>query len=154
VLMSALATERGVIAGGIIVLKLVRLLERACEVLRERQTRSGDALVRDTVGALAADIEVARQLMIRCARLADNGVMPLHEAAMAKVFAGELHERFGEAVVDILGPQATVSAGGPGAIDDGRFELQMRMSLMWVISMGTNEIQRNLIAQRGLGLPR
>jgi alkylation response protein AidB-like acyl-CoA dehydrogenase len=154
VLMSALATERGVIAGGIIVLKLVRLLERACEVLRERQTRSGDALVRDTVGALAADIEVARQLMIRCARLADNGVMPLHEAAMAKVFAGELHERFGEAVLDSLGPQATVSAGSPGAIDDGRFELQLRTSLMWVISMGTNEIQRNLIAQRGLGLPR
>jgi hypothetical protein len=36
----------------------------------------------------------------------------------------------------------------------GRIEQNLRHSLMWVISIGTNEIQRTLIAQRGLGLPR
>ena len=40
----------------------------------------------------------------------------------------------------------------PGAIDNGRFEQNLRHSLMWVICIGTNEIQRSLIAQRGLGL--
>ena len=43
---------------------------------------------------------------------------------------------------------------GPFAMDNGRFEQGLRHSLMWVISIGTNEIQRSLIAQRGLGLPR
>jgi len=93
-------------------------------------------------------------LMSRCAQLAEDGVTPLHEASITKVFAGELHERFGEAALDILGPDATLSHGSPDAIADGRFELRLRHSLMWVISLGTNEIQRNLIAQRGLGLPR
>ena len=46
------------------------------------------------------------------------------------------------------------SQGAPGAVADGRLEQQLRHSMMWVISIGTNEIQRTLIAQRGLGLPR
>jgi hypothetical protein len=52
-----------------------------------------------------------------------------------------------------MGLTATISRGNPGAVEDGRFELQLRHSLMWVISMGTNEIQRNLIARKGLSLP-
>jgi hypothetical protein len=55
--------------------------------------------------------------------------------------------------MNILGPAATISPGSPGAVDGGRFELQLRNSIMWVISLGTNEIQRNLIARKGLGLP-
>ena len=42
----------------------------------------------------------------------------------------------------------------PASLLAGRFEQNLRHSLMWVISIGTNEIQRSLIAQRGLGLPR
>jgi alkylation response protein AidB-like acyl-CoA dehydrogenase len=113
-----------------------------------------DSWVRDTVGKIAAEIEVARQLMARCARIAEVGVTPLHEAAITKVYAGELHERFGETILDLVGPAATLSPGTPDAVADGVFEVRLRHSLMWVISLGTNEIQRNLIAQRGLGLPR
>jgi len=155
VLTSALGTERGVVGGGQIVLSLVRLFELLCEELRGGDVaRVADSVVRDAVGQLATDLEVARQLMTSCALIAEGGVSPLHEAAMTKVFASELHERFGEAVLDLLGPAATLSAGTPGALADGRFELRLRHSLMWVISLGTNEIQRTLIAQRGLGLPR
>jgi alkylation response protein AidB-like acyl-CoA dehydrogenase len=63
-------------------------------------------------------------------------------------------ERFGEAALDVLGPSAALSQGAPGARRAGRFEQNLRHSMMWVISIGTNEIQRTLIAQRGLGLPR
>lgn len=154
VLTSALGTERGVVGGGQVVLALVRLFELLCEELRARPRRASDPVVRQRIGALAAELEVARQLMTSCAVVAEGGVSPTHEAAMTKVFASELHERFGEAVLDLLGPAATLSAGVPGAIADGRFELRLRHALMWVISLGTNEIQRTLIAQRGLGLPR
>jgi alkylation response protein AidB-like acyl-CoA dehydrogenase len=63
-------------------------------------------------------------------------------------------ERFGEAALEILGLEGTLSQGSPGAILRGRVEQSLRHSLMWVISLGTNEIQRTLIAQKGLGLPR
>jgi alkylation response protein AidB-like acyl-CoA dehydrogenase len=113
-----------------------------------------DALVRDRMANLASEIEVGRQLMMHCAKLAVDGITPPEYGAISKVFSGELMERFGETALDILGMRAALSDQMPGALDNGRFEQNLRHSLMWVISIGTNEIQRNLIAQRGLGLPR
>jgi alkylation response protein AidB-like acyl-CoA dehydrogenase len=73
---------------------------------------------------------------------------------MSKVFSGELMERFGETALDILGPGAALARDAAGAVPDGRLEQFLRCSIMYVIGGGTAEIQRNLIAQRGLGLPR
>jgi alkylation response protein AidB-like acyl-CoA dehydrogenase len=115
---------------------------------------SDDPIVRDRMATLASEIEVGRQLMMHCAELAADGITPPEYGAMSKVFSGELMERFGEAALDILGMRAALSEQMPDALDNGRFEQNLRHSLMWVISIGTNEIQRSLIAQRGLGLPR
>jgi alkylation response protein AidB-like acyl-CoA dehydrogenase len=157
VLTGALAFERGLVGGGI-VLKVAHAFE---QLRRRVMARDGDVLplshdpvVRDRIARLAAEIEVGRQLMMRCAELAANGITPPEYGAISKVFSGELMERFGEAALDILGMRAALSEQMPGAIDNGRFEQNLRHSLMWVISIGTNEIQRSLIAQRALGLPR
>jgi alkylation response protein AidB-like acyl-CoA dehydrogenase len=153
VLVDALATERGLVGGGI-VLKVAHAFELLCADIRERGLQH-DPLVRDRIGRLAAEIEVGRQLMIHCAELAaERGATPPETGAISKVFSGELMERFGEAALDILGPEAALSQEAPGPIRRGRYEQNLRHSLMWVISIGTNEIQRSLIAQRGLGLPR
>ena len=157
VLTGALAFERGLVGGGI-VLKVAHAFE---QLRRHVMTREGDVpplsddpIVRDRIARLAAEIEVGRQLMMHCAELAADGITPPEYGAISKVFSGELMERFGEATLDILGMRAALSEQMPGAIDNGRFEQNLRHSLMWVISIGTNEIQRSLIAQRGLGLPR
>jgi alkylation response protein AidB-like acyl-CoA dehydrogenase len=157
VLTGALAYERGLVGGGI-VLKVAHAFERLRKLVLagggDAQPLGEDPLVRDRIARLAAEIEVGRQLMMHCAELAADGVTPPEYGAISKVFSGELMERFGEAALDILGMRATLSEQMPGAIDNGRFEQNLRHSLMWVISIGTNEIQRNLIAQRALGLPR
>ena len=157
VLVGALATERGFIGGGI-VMKVAHAFELLCDYIRGCELDSRpmrlDPLVRDRIGDLAAQIEAGRQMMMHCAASVDAGETPLHDAAASKVYSGELWERFGEAALDILGMEATLSEGSPGAILNGRLEQNLRHSLMWVISIGTNEIQRSLIAQRGLGLPR
>jgi alkylation response protein AidB-like acyl-CoA dehydrogenase len=157
VLTGALAFERGLVGGGI-VLKVAHAFEQ----LRRHVIAKDDAgaalgddpMVRDKIATLAAEIEVGRQLMMRCAELAVDGTTPPEYGAISKVFSGELMERFGEAALDILGMRAALSEQMPGAIDNGRFEQNLRHSLMWVISIGTNEIQRSLIAQRALGLPK
>jgi alkylation response protein AidB-like acyl-CoA dehydrogenase len=157
VLTGALAYERGLVGGGI-VLKVAHAFEqlRKRVLTQENGARSlgDDPIVRDRMATLACEIEVGRQLMVHCAKLAADGITPPEYGAISKVFSGELMERFGEAALDILGMRATLSEQMPGAIDNGRFEQNLRHSLMWVISIGTNEIQRSLIAQRGLGLPR
>lgn len=157
VLTGALAFERGLVGGGI-VLKVAHAFEqlRRHVMTRDDEGRSlgDDPIVRDRMATLAAEIEVGRCLMMHCAELAADGVTPPEYGAISKVFSGELMERFGEAALDILGMRATLSEQMPGGIDNGRFEQNLRHSLMWVISIGTNEIQRSLIAQRALGLPR
>jgi len=157
VLTGALATERGLVGGGI-VLKVAHGFKQLCDLIRasarQGQPLREDPLVRERIAQFAADIEVGRQLMMHCAELAGTGATPPETGAISKVFSGELMERIGEGALEILGMAATLSQGAPGAIQNGRFEQNLRHSLMWVISIGTNEIQRSLIAQRGLGLPR
>ncbi|MGF6308892.1 alkylation response protein AidB-like acyl-CoA dehydrogenase [Bradyrhizobium sp. i1.8.4] len=156
VLTGALAFERGLVGGGI-VLKVAHAFEQLRAHVMDREgdlCLAEDPIVRDRMATLASEIEIGRQLMMHCAELAADGVTPPEYGAISKVFSGELMERFGEAALDILGMRAALSEQMPGAIDNGRFEQNQRHSLMWVISIGTNEIQRSLIAQRALGLPR
>lgn len=152
VLTSALAAERMAVAemGALLQHLFGKLLShiRASESLRD------DPLVRDRIGALGADLEIARQFTLRNTELVQAGREPIHEAAMNKVFVSEMMERFGEAALDILGSAALLSEDAPSAPLAGEVEQELRYSLMGAIGAGTAEIQRNIIALRGLGLPR
>jgi alkylation response protein AidB-like acyl-CoA dehydrogenase len=151
VITDALASERVMIGGH--VARLRRTLDRLTDYVRENESLREDAVVRDRIGVLAAEIEVARQFAIRNVRLVEQGKTPRHEAAMTKLFAGELQERLGEAALDILGAGGLLGEGAPSA-PVAEMEQVLRHSIMGVIGGGTAEIQRNIIAIRGLGLPR
>ena len=156
VITDALAFERIALAGVAArgrayfdkLVEYVRMAERNGRPLRE------DTLVRDRLATLAGEIEAARLLSVETARSVDGGGVPAHEAAMAKVYSGELMERLGETALDILGSGAALRDGSRSTLISGNFEFCIRDSLMYVIGGGTNEIQRNIIALRGLGLPR
>jgi alkylation response protein AidB-like acyl-CoA dehydrogenase len=157
VLTGSLGTERAFVGAGILS-KLVRQFEEVCDCIRtlefDGKSMRLDPVVRDTIGGFAAQLEAGRQLSINPVSILASGGEPTWEAAIAKVFGGELMERFCESALDILGLTGTLTADHPDAPMHGRLEQKLRHSLMWVISLGTNEIQRSLIAQRGLGLPR
>jgi alkylation response protein AidB-like acyl-CoA dehydrogenase len=157
VLTGSLGTERAFV-GAAILTKLARQFEEFCDHIRTLEVDGHplrlDPVVRDTIGGYAAFLEAGRQLSVNPVSILARGAEPTWEAAIAKVFGGELMERFCQSALDILGLAGTLSAGNPEAPMRGRLEQKLRHSLMWVISLGTNEIQRSLIAQRGLGLPR
>src|SRR6266851_3150557 len=157
VLTGSLGTERAFV-GASILTKLARQFEEVCDHLRTLEVDGRplrlDPIVRDTIGGFAAYLEAGRQLSIKPISIIARGAEPTWEAAVPKVFAGELLERFCQSALDMLGMAGTLSAGNDEAPMRGRLEQKLRHSLMWVISLGTNEIQRNMIAQRGLGLPR
>jgi len=151
VITDALASERVMIGGH--VARLRHALDRLTEYVKRNASLREDAVVRDRIGALAAEIEVARQFAIRNVRLLQQGKTPRYEAAMTKVFAGELQERLGEAALDILGAGGLLGEDAPSA-PVAEMEQMLRHSIMGVIGGGTAEIQRNIIAIRGLELPR
>jgi alkylation response protein AidB-like acyl-CoA dehydrogenase len=156
VITDALAAER-VMIGGARMAGIERAFDHLTEYLKTAvvggKPLKNDPVIRDRIGALAADIEVARQLQMRNSRLVEQGKVPVHEAAMGKVFTSELQERLGEAALDILGTGGLLSEDAPSA-PVGEMEQVLRHAIMGMIGGGTNEIQRNVIAQRGLDLPR
>jgi alkylation response protein AidB-like acyl-CoA dehydrogenase len=79
-------------------------------------------------------------------------MVPNHEASMTKLFASELNQRIARTGVKVLGLYGQMY--GDDAPMKGRYESSYMTSLSSTIAGGTSEIQRNIIATRGLGLPR
>ncbi len=152
VILAALTTER-VMMGGF-VSNVREKFRHLVEAIRQDQSGlAQNGWVRNKIGELAAEIEASRQLVMNATRITESGGIPIHEASMSGVYNSELMERLGEAALDILGNACTLHPDTPGSIP-GELEHMLRQSIMMVIGGGTNEIQRNLIAQKGLGLPR
>ncbi|MBN9426866.1 MAG: acyl-CoA dehydrogenase, partial [Burkholderiales bacterium] len=118
VLTGSLGTERAYVGSGIL-MKVARQFEALCSYIRTVQIDGKplrlDPMVRDTIGSFAAQIEIGRQLALNSIEIYARGEEPTWEAAMAKVFAGELMERFNEAALDMLGMRATLSEGNADA---------------------------------------
>jgi 3-oxocholest-4-en-26-oyl-CoA dehydrogenase alpha subunit len=107
--------------------------------------------VRVSLAELAADLEVCRLFSMRAAWLLDHDRVPVAEASMNKIWYSELRQRLSVVALDIMGPLGQLRGGHPLAPLDGRMERAYRASTVIKFGAGTNEVQRDIIAQRGLG---
>jgi alkylation response protein AidB-like acyl-CoA dehydrogenase len=102
--------------------------------------------VRHTLADLAARIELARLLNYRAAWMVDQGLVPNAEASMTKVVTTELQATLAAAALDLTrgepSPATTLA------------QHMYRQAPYLRFGGGTNEVQRDIIAQRGLGLGR
>lgn len=156
VITHALASER-IIMGGLVA-EVRALFDELTDYIKTAahagKPLGSDPIVRDRIGALAAELEVARQFALRSTRIVEQGKVPIYEAGMSKAYTAELHQRIIETSLEILGMQATLSEASAAAPLRGKLEYALYKTIMEVVGGGTNEIQRSLIARLGLGLPR
>lgn len=152
ILAGALANER--IAMGGLAVRMQALLGAIAHWVRQRPQLAQDSLTRDRIGQLAAEMVTSRLLVAQSLESTSPGAAPLAQAAMAKVFASELAQTMCESALDLLGTAALLGQGANDVPADGDIELLLRSTIMFVVGGGSNEIQRNIIAQRGLGLGR
>jgi alkylation response protein AidB-like acyl-CoA dehydrogenase len=83
-----------------------------------------------------------------------EGLVPNKEASMSKVFGSETLQRVTSTGLDVLGMYGTLGRGEQRAPLNGRVQENWMVSFSHKIAAGTSEVQRNIIAGRGLGLPR
>lgn len=81
-----------------------------------------------------------------------TGLSPA-DASATKVFGTEFATEAYRLLMEVLGPQAHVRAGSPGALLRGRVERMHRSALILTFGGGTNEVQRDIVAAVGLGMP-
>lgn len=82
----------------------------------------------------------------------DKGLNPA-DASATKVFGTEFATEAYRLLMEVLGTQAYVRTGSPGAVLRGRIERMHRSSLILTFGGGTNEVQRDIVAAVGLGMP-
>ncbi|MSQ28775.1 MAG: acyl-CoA dehydrogenase [Dehalococcoidia bacterium] len=110
--------------------------------------------VRFRLADLAVALEVGRFLAYRTVWMLEHGDIPNKEASAAKAFSSETNQRLANFGVSMLGLYGTLQRDSKHALLRGRLEQMYKETVFYTVAAGSSEIQRNIIATRGLGLPR
>jgi alkylation response protein AidB-like acyl-CoA dehydrogenase len=113
-----------------------------------------NAVTEHRFAELKADCEVARLLHYRVTWMQSRGMVPNYESAMSKMYGFELHQRVSEFGMELAGQYGQLAEGSDRAPMYGRIPSCYLRSFAFSLEQGTSEIDRDVIAQRGLGLPR
>ena len=111
-------------------------------------------MLRQRVAQLAIDAELLRLCAYRNISQIMRSGQPGPEGSMLKLVWSELEQRIMGAATWISGAYAQLDEHAPQAHDEGRWQYGYLWSRAATIYAGTSEVQRNIIAQRVLGLPR
>jgi alkylation response protein AidB-like acyl-CoA dehydrogenase len=120
---------------------------------RERGFTRRDPVLREKIAELEIAWRAGRGLIYRVAEMLSTGRVPNHEAAVAKTFCTSLEQRITDLVSQILGAAGALDSTDPRAPFAGRAARSFLYAPAYTIQGGTNNILRNIIATRGLGLP-
>ena len=138
----------------------LRTFEEVVEYAKKtpaRETRDSTlyevSSIRHALADVALSFTVGRLMSYRVAWMQSQGLVPNYEASMAKTLGTELHQRMGRVAYATLGLSGQVLEGQWAPLH-GQVPQTVLSSVSLTIAAGTSEINRNIIATRGLGLPR
>lgn len=136
---------------------LHRLLGEVTEWARTSKRGSGKVIdqpwVQSNLAKCLAKIEVLRLMNWKQAWASTQGSLKPADSSAIKVFSSEFYIEGYRLLLEVLGSHATLLGDSPGAVLRGRVDSSYRNSLILTFGGGTNEIQRDIIAMAGMGLP-
>ena len=155
--MTTLDFERSNISSGA---SYRRSLDTLIGYVKDREANGDGGLgkaphtISTALADLAVENQVGRYLSYRVASMQDRGQIPNYESSAAKVYHSEYGQKLSRLGLGIMGLYGQVAEGSKHARLQGRFARTYVTSVGATIAAGTSEIQRGIIAGRGLGLPR
>ena len=130
------------------------LTQYARETKRNGKPMAEDPILRQRLAQLSTEVELSRTLAWRVASVQSKGDVPGPEAPALKVFSSELFQRIAQVGMQMLSLYGQLEPDSKWAPLMGAIERLYLVTVSRTIAAGTSEIQRNIIAERGLGLPR
>jgi alkylation response protein AidB-like acyl-CoA dehydrogenase len=143
------------------------MLNRLIEICKTMPRNGGvaidDPLVRQKIGRMLAEVEVLRYAGLRLLSKLEKGQRPGPESSVDKLYYSEMDKRHQELIQEILGPFGQLLEGGPEELalglrstreDEGSWAYNFLWSRAGTIYSGSSEIQKNIIGERVLKLPR
>jgi alkylation response protein AidB-like acyl-CoA dehydrogenase len=109
--------------------------------------------VQHNLARIYAKLQVLRLMNWKQAWAATKGQPNMAESSAIKVFGSELSMEAYRAMLEVTSCAGIIAKGSPGAVLEGRLESSYRNGLILTFGGGTNEIQRDIIAMAGLGMP-
>jgi alkylation response protein AidB-like acyl-CoA dehydrogenase len=129
-------------------------MELARRLPREGRKAAQDPLIRQRLAQFYIDCQALRYANLRSLTKLLRGEPPGPEGSAAKLFFSETWQRLLELLLELMGPYAQLWEGSDWAIEGGYWQFRFLRSRGDTIAAGTSEIQRNIIAERVLGLPK
>jgi alkylation response protein AidB-like acyl-CoA dehydrogenase len=143
---------------GAIVVKLRLALQALSDLASRVRVDGRPALdsdrVRDQLGKFSAEVDALSALTYANVTRWTRGTERMHDAAMAKLMFSELNLAIATFAVELAGEEGVLVAGDANALHGGRWQDEWLYARAFTIAGGSSEIMRNMIAERGLGLPR
>jgi alkylation response protein AidB-like acyl-CoA dehydrogenase len=151
VILTALGHERGT-------LLLVDHVRRQADMARLRELirlrgRRSDRTVRQQFAQFHVEVEIMRLHCFKVMSDLEQG-RPQSDVSILKLYGSEMGQRLDDFALSVQGPYAQLWRGGGSVVGDGQWQYAWLMARAMTIASGTSEVQRNIIAQRLLGLPR
>ena len=134
--------------------RMDRLINFANEHESDGRPLSRDPHVRTRFAELGMKLEVVRLFSYRTAWMIDQGIVPNYESSALKIVATDLIQEVADFGLELLGMYGQLTKSSPYTLLDGEMEQAYRSGIFLRFGGGANEVQRDIIARRGLGMPR
>ncbi len=155
VAITVLMHERMAIGNTVILHQYIdRVLDLARRWPRAGGAASADQVLRQALAQVYIEGRALRLTGLRYVTRQLRGAAPGPEGSVLKLAFTDTYKKMAEAATQILGPAHQLWRGEPGAPDGGRWAFQTLFALRFGIAGGTTEIQKNIVGERILGLPK